>query len=98
MAAMSAAVTVDVPVMGDVHGPQSATMIGPGTPLAPLWMCDAKAFPVRWPNVSFHLSVLPVSVAVNRPDAPTFVPFGCGRSWPAFMAALNFVVFACDPP
>jgi len=40
-------------------------------------------------NVSRHLSVVPVKVTVKRPDAPTFVPFGCGTSWPMFSAALN---------
>ncbi len=41
-------------------------------------------------NVSRYLTVVPVNVAVKRPDAPTFVPLRVrGTSGPMFSAALN---------
>jgi hypothetical protein len=80
--AIWAAVTVVLPVTGDVQGTtvHSGTSTAPLTPLAPRWMCAAVAGSERWVKVSRQCRVVPVSVAVNRPEAPTFVPFGCGRS------------------
>src|SRR5437588_1622398 len=89
MFAISAAVTVAVPVSGEVHGPQSVISTGPLTPRTPMWIWAAIAGPVKWLKVNLHLSVAPVSVAVNSPDAPTLVPFGCGTSCPTLSAALN---------
>src|SRR5881397_857051 len=90
MSAMKAAVITDVPVTGEVHeGGQRVTTMPPFTPFLPMWMWAPIAGPDRCFQVSFQVSVVPVSVAVKRPAAPTFVPFGCGFSCPTLSAALN---------
>src|SRR2546423_996053 len=52
-----------------LQGAQSATTTLPDLPLAPMWMCAIVAGPVSFANVSFHLSVLPTSAALNVPWA-----------------------------
>src|SRR5262249_13232577 len=41
---------------------------------------------------SRQVSAVPFRVAVNRPEAPSFVPFGIGFSWPMLSAALSLNV------
>src|SRR5262245_4108013 len=88
----SAVSAVGPPVTGDVHGPQSGTTTGPATLRAPMWMCAAVAGPERCLKVSRQVNWVPFSVAVNRPDAPSFVPFGIGFSWPMLSDALSLKV------
>jgi hypothetical protein len=65
----SAAVSVDVPVTPLVQGVQSVTTGLPTLPLAAMWMCAMVAGPVSFAKVSFHLSVVPLRVPLNRPCA-----------------------------
>jgi hypothetical protein len=90
------AVSVAVPVTGDVHGPQSGTTTGPAWPRAPAWMCAAVAGPDRCVNVNRHVSEVPLSVAVKRPEAPAFAPLTTPVSWPMFSAALSLYVVVAD--
>jgi len=59
----------------------------PLLPRAPTWMCAAVTGPESCLNVSFQESWLPSIVAVKRPEAPSFVPFGFGFAWPVLSAA-----------
>src|SRR6266568_450817 len=80
-----------VPVAPLVHGLQSGTTTGPGTPRAAIWMCAAMASPVRPPNDSRQLSAVPLSdfvrVPVKDPRAEVTSPFGVGVSSPATIVA-----------
>jgi len=77
-----------------VHGPQSGTSTGPALRFAPEWIWAAVAAPLRCENVSFHVSVLPVSFAVNDPPARTGSPRGFGTSCLLFSLALNSIGLA----
>src|SRR5438105_7098495 len=85
---------VDVPVWPFLHGVQSDTTTGPATPLAPLWMCACIAGPVSFANVSFHFSVCPLSVPLNKPWAAASLTTCFGTSWPELSAAVQTVVWA----
>src|SRR5205807_1882181 len=64
------------------------------TPLAPLWMCACIAGPVSFANVSFHFSVCPLSVPLNKPCAAASLTTCFGTSWPELSAAVQTVVWA----
>ncbi len=66
----------------------------PFFPRTPRWMWAANAGPVRFLYVNVHLSTVPVSVALNVPEAPAFVPFTGGVTWPTVSVALNVAVDA----
>src|SRR5213080_181011 len=76
--------TVARPLAPLLHGLQSGTITGPGTPRRPLWMWAAMAFPVRRLKVRRHAITADdpdfVTVAVNVPRARRTLPFGFGRS------------------
>src|SRR5471030_2614203 len=96
---MFALVSVQEPWFGEVQpGGQSGTRTLPLTPRLPTWICAWLAGPVRFFQVSVHLSLLPVSVAVKRPEAPALVPLGWSVSWLTVRVALNLTVFACPLP
>ena len=65
----TAALTFADPADVVLHGPQSGTITGPALRFAPAWMCAATPGPLRCENVSFHVSVVPLSVALNDPPA-----------------------------
>jgi hypothetical protein len=60
-------------------------------------MCAATADPLRCENVSFHVSVVPASVALNDPPALTGTPRGFGTSSLLFSFALNCIGLAECP-
>src|SRR4029079_7403916 len=96
-----AAVTVPVPDAGDVHGAQSGTITAPSKPLFPACMCAAVDGPVTCDNARLHVTVVPLTVAVNLPAAPDFVPLGTGFSWPTLSTAVNVIfvaLFVCVAP
>jgi hypothetical protein len=66
----------------------------PFFPRTPIWIWAANAGPVRFLYVSVHLSTVPVSVALNVPEAPAFVPSTGGVTWPTVSVALNVAVDA----
>ena len=57
-----------------------------------MWMCAMVAGPVSFAKVSFHLSVVPLSVALNRPCAALFLTTCFGTSCPDDRAAVQTVV------
>ena len=86
-------VTVSVVLVphGDGAG-QSGTTIAPALPFAAMWMCAAVAGPLSFAYVSVHFSVVPVSVALNKPCAAVTRTAWAGTSWPVESAAVQTVV------
>src|SRR2546421_138071 len=70
-----------------LHGAHSGTMTLPDLPIAPRWMCAWSAGPLRCEKVSFHVSVLPLSVAWNAPFAAGTLTTCFGISWAAVSVA-----------
>ena len=95
------ALTVARPCAPLLHGAQSGTITGPGTPGAPLWMCAAIARPLSFENVSRQTitPVVPVReiVAVNAPCARRTLPLGFGLSWLARSVVLTLAAIATCP-
>src|SRR2546423_790378 len=70
-----------------LHGAHSGTMTLPVWPMAPRWMCAWSAGPLRCEKVSFHVSVLPLSVAWKAPFAAGTLMTCFGISWAAVSVA-----------
>ena len=73
-------------------GPPRAPTTGPGWPRGAVWMCAARAGPLRPSNVICQEIVPPasvrVTVAVNTPRAPETLPDGAGVSSAAVIVVL----------
>src|SRR2546421_2920790 len=83
---------VAVPVTPLLQGAQSGTTTLPDLPLAAMWTCAMVAGPVSFAKDSFHLSVVPLSVALNRPCAALSLTTCLGTSCPDDRAAVQTVV------
>src|SRR2546425_3496387 len=57
-------------------------------------MCAAAAGPVSFEYVSFHLSLVPLRVALNKPCAAASLTTCFGTSWPDDSAAVQTVLRA----
>src|SRR5687768_10115803 len=100
MVASWAFVTVAVPFLPFLHGPQSAFMTFPALPTFPMWMCAAAAGPESLENFSCHAIFAPplaftTAVPANEPVAPTGTAVGLGTSALALSVVLSFHVVAC---
>ena len=69
-----------MPLAGEVHGPHSGMITGPGLPFAPAWTCAAVAAPVSCLKVSFQVIFVPVTVASKLPPARIEAPDSFGTS------------------